>query len=380
MISSAEPVIHPNQPFPQFYITRTDQSVVPLIALDELPSWIQVGNWNWSEASLFYSMAPASLYPIPRVGEYDVICHYCCSSLEIVQKSVSQNSDTSTIHLHAVDLHRPSKSECDFLLAQSPGYNPHVLHSEPQFIPGSSSLYAGICLAGCQGQGRAPGSPLPPPQCWKTSPASCENAFCQPKVSEALLFNPSNHPQEFEANIISSDFYSTRYFSNPNAFARKGGRGASIETIATDSCPPSAVVDSQSAKLSDQIDEITTAMSKLSLVDVDSDILSTSPSLDVAKRKMPNNVKGKSCANQSLDYLTNRSPALKWKKPTRKYWQRSVSALSERRNIFSRFKRRSSTRLEEKYKLLYNITGDKIESGSSISAHWEVISRPAWDR
>jgi hypothetical protein len=200
-------------------------------------------------------------------------------------------------------------------------------------------------------------------------------------VSEALVFNPSNHSQDFEASIISSDCYSTRYFSNPNAFARKRDRGAaSIETIATDSFPPSAAaVDSQSAKLSAQIDEITTAMSKLSLVDVDSDMLSTPPSLDVAKRKTQNNVKGKSCAGQSLDYLTNRSAAFKWKKPTRKYWQRSVSALSERRNVFSRFKRRSSTKLEEKYKLLYNITGDKIESGSSISAHWEVISRPVWD-
>jgi hypothetical protein len=388
---------HPTQPFPQFYIIRTDQSVVPLIALDELPSWLQVGNWDWSQASLFCSMVPASLCQIPRVGEYDVICHYCCSSMEIVQKTISRNSETSTFHLHAVDLHRPYESDpgasrsspSNFFLDQPPfipEYNPHVLHSEPQFLAGNSSLYAGICLADYQGQGRAP-----PLQCWTSSPASCTNTLCQPNVPEALVSNPLNWPQvpktlpagsvqcqEFKTSI---DFCSTQHFSNPNVhfLERSDREDAPIEAVTIDNSPLFSVADSQSAKLSAQIDEITSSMAKLSLVEADSeiDMLSSVAPLDAAKEETPHNAKGKSCATlKSLGYPTNGSAIFKWKKPSRKYWRRrNVLALSEHRNIFSRFKRRLSTRPGEKY----NITADKIESDSSIFKHWEVIARPTWN-
>lgn len=81
------------QPFPQFYIFRPDQRVVPLIALDELPSWLQVGNWDWNNIATFQYMFPASFCQIARLGEYDVICHHCCSNLDILHKSISQHSD-----------------------------------------------------------------------------------------------------------------------------------------------------------------------------------------------------------------------------------------------------------------------------------------------
>lgn len=81
------------QPFPQFYVFRPDQRPVPLVALDELPSWLQVGNWDWNDPSLFQYMFPASLSQIARLGEYDVICHHCCSNLEVLHKSISQHSD-----------------------------------------------------------------------------------------------------------------------------------------------------------------------------------------------------------------------------------------------------------------------------------------------
>ncbi|KAJ9272507.1 hypothetical protein DTO212C5_1234 [Paecilomyces variotii] len=89
---------YPTQPFPRFFVIRPDHTAVPLVALDELPSWLQVGNWNWSDPMLFQSMGPASLVPVPRIGEYDVVCYHCCSNLDIIQRSVSEESDKSSPH------------------------------------------------------------------------------------------------------------------------------------------------------------------------------------------------------------------------------------------------------------------------------------------
>ncbi|KAE8382844.1 hypothetical protein BDV26DRAFT_288147 [Aspergillus bertholletiae] len=80
------------QPFPNFYIIRHQGPLVPLIPLDELPSWLQVGYWDWNDTSLYSAMAPVSSSPIPRIGEYDVICHYCSASLDILHRSVSGQS------------------------------------------------------------------------------------------------------------------------------------------------------------------------------------------------------------------------------------------------------------------------------------------------
>lgn len=73
------------QPFPRFFVIRPDHTVVPLVALDELPPWLRIGNWNWSDPTLFQSMCPASLSPIPRLGEYNVTCYHCRSSQAITQ-------------------------------------------------------------------------------------------------------------------------------------------------------------------------------------------------------------------------------------------------------------------------------------------------------
>ncbi|PLN77368.1 hypothetical protein BDW42DRAFT_188104 [Aspergillus taichungensis] len=58
-----------SQPFPNYYLTRPDQVQVPLIPLDELPHWIEVGAWNWSDTSLFETMDPVSCDCIPRSGD-----------------------------------------------------------------------------------------------------------------------------------------------------------------------------------------------------------------------------------------------------------------------------------------------------------------------
>lgn len=81
------------QAFPQFYIIRPNLQVVPLIALDELPFWMQVGNWNWMDLSLYKNMFPASLSPVPRLGEYDVICHNCSANIDVLHRSISQRNE-----------------------------------------------------------------------------------------------------------------------------------------------------------------------------------------------------------------------------------------------------------------------------------------------
>lgn len=83
----------PVQPFPKFYVFRPDQRIVPLIAIDELPSWLQVGDWDWSDVSLFEKMIPASFNPLPRDGEYDVVCYNCYSNVDALHRSVSERSD-----------------------------------------------------------------------------------------------------------------------------------------------------------------------------------------------------------------------------------------------------------------------------------------------
>ncbi|KAE8350445.1 hypothetical protein BDV28DRAFT_159602 [Aspergillus coremiiformis] len=84
------------QPFPRFYIIRPQGTLVPLIPIDELPTWVQIGNWDWNDLSLFNTMAPVSFSSIPRIGEYDVVCHHCNSSLDSLHRSISEQSGFSS--------------------------------------------------------------------------------------------------------------------------------------------------------------------------------------------------------------------------------------------------------------------------------------------
>lgn len=148
---------HPPQPFPQFCVLRPDRTAVPLIALDELPSWLQVGNWDWSDPTLLQSMVPASLSQIPRVGEYDVVCHHCCANLDIVQRSISQESDSkSSARIAGTDDFRPpstypgaSRAPSRGLFPTSPvplGYQRYSLFGEPPFLSNLQNPYVGLCL------------------------------------------------------------------------------------------------------------------------------------------------------------------------------------------------------------------------------------------
>ncbi|PTU17511.1 hypothetical protein P175DRAFT_0535844 [Aspergillus ochraceoroseus IBT 24754] len=70
------------QPFPKFYIVRPDSRPVPLIPLDELPDWLQVGPWDWNDLSCYRGMALVNYYPMCREGEYDIICYHCLATVD----------------------------------------------------------------------------------------------------------------------------------------------------------------------------------------------------------------------------------------------------------------------------------------------------------
>ncbi|KAF3390535.1 hypothetical protein F1880_009223 [Penicillium rolfsii] len=82
------------QPRPRFCIFRPGGLPAPLIPIDELPSWLHIGNFG---PDLTAALQPVSLSFIPREGEYDVICHHCSSSVDSVHQSTSErNSDSQS--------------------------------------------------------------------------------------------------------------------------------------------------------------------------------------------------------------------------------------------------------------------------------------------
>ncbi|OJJ00108.1 hypothetical protein ASPVEDRAFT_81688 [Aspergillus versicolor CBS 583.65] len=81
-------------PFPKFYILRPDAKQVPLIPLDELPSWLQIGFLDWNDPKLYMFMIPATTSIVPREGEYDVICQYCLNSVDnTLHRSASESGN-----------------------------------------------------------------------------------------------------------------------------------------------------------------------------------------------------------------------------------------------------------------------------------------------
>ncbi|KAL4879600.1 hypothetical protein BJY04DRAFT_91460 [Aspergillus karnatakaensis] len=86
------------QPFPKFYIVRPDGKHVPLIPLDELPSWLQIGFMDWNHPNIYMFMIPATVSAVPREGEYDVICQYCISSVDnTLHRSASESGQDAVI-------------------------------------------------------------------------------------------------------------------------------------------------------------------------------------------------------------------------------------------------------------------------------------------
>ncbi|KAF5859686.1 hypothetical protein ETB97_002527 [Aspergillus alliaceus] len=156
------------QPFPGYYIIRPQGSFVPLIPVDELPSWLQVGNWDWNDMSLFTAMVPVSFSSSPRIGEYDVICKNCNSNVDSLHRSVSEQSGNSFQHF-SIPVAKPNKFPSGAFLSQSsqghlsplassylmslkqplfyaPGY-PLSL-TKPPYYENLQSPFIGMCLLG----------------------------------------------------------------------------------------------------------------------------------------------------------------------------------------------------------------------------------------
>ncbi|PWY68262.1 hypothetical protein BO83DRAFT_400720 [Aspergillus eucalypticola CBS 122712] len=132
------------QPFPNFYVYRPGYMVVPLIPLDELPSWIQVGDFDWGDSSLYEAMLPASFNCFPRIGEYDVICHHCYKNVDSYHRSVSERSD-SNASSRASDLPKGLAAQ---LPANSILLDPSFKLEQPPF--GASlnvSPFVGLCFS-----------------------------------------------------------------------------------------------------------------------------------------------------------------------------------------------------------------------------------------
>ncbi|KAJ5652018.1 hypothetical protein N7507_009444 [Penicillium longicatenatum] len=88
--------IRPQQLHPRFCIFRPGGVPTPLIAIDELPSWLQVSN---PSPDMYIGLQPVSPSYIPREGEYEVTCINCSSSVSSVNQSMSdRNEDIQSSH------------------------------------------------------------------------------------------------------------------------------------------------------------------------------------------------------------------------------------------------------------------------------------------
>lgn len=82
--------IRPQQLHPRFCIFRPGGVPTPLIAIDELPSWLQISN---PSPDTYIGLQPVSPSYIPREGEYEVTCINCSSSVSSVNQSMSDRNE-----------------------------------------------------------------------------------------------------------------------------------------------------------------------------------------------------------------------------------------------------------------------------------------------
>ena len=83
------------QPVPKFCVFRPEGRFTPLVALDELPSWLWVRGADQFHPFLQPQMVLASRGMVPRDGEYDVVCRNCYSTIDNLHRSASQSYGSS---------------------------------------------------------------------------------------------------------------------------------------------------------------------------------------------------------------------------------------------------------------------------------------------
>ena len=87
---------------PKFFVYRPDGTPVPLIAIDELPSYMRLGWEDWQDPKWLRFMVPASLYPFPRTGAFEV---YSVRKVDPINMYYSQPPDDMNYDL-------PDRGDC----------------------------------------------------------------------------------------------------------------------------------------------------------------------------------------------------------------------------------------------------------------------------
>ena len=83
------------QATPRFCLFRPDGTITPLIALDQLPSWLWIRGGKWGDPSVGPGMVPAARGVVPRDGEYDAVCYNCFSTIDPLHRSYSERTGPS---------------------------------------------------------------------------------------------------------------------------------------------------------------------------------------------------------------------------------------------------------------------------------------------
>ncbi|KAK2773925.1 hypothetical protein FQN52_004449 [Onygenales sp. PD_12] len=83
-------------PIPAFYIYRPNGAAVPLVPLDELPSWLRIGAENWYDAEWRRYMRLASEQPVMKVGEYDVFARVGSDTYMMPRGIQIEDTDTGS--------------------------------------------------------------------------------------------------------------------------------------------------------------------------------------------------------------------------------------------------------------------------------------------
>ncbi|KAJ5614409.1 hypothetical protein N7528_008063 [Penicillium herquei] len=191
------------QPRPRFCLFRPDGGCAPLIPLDELPAWLQVGNWS---PDMYMGLQPVTLSFIPREGEYDVICSHCSSTVDSTHQSTSERNEGSQSPNSAVSQTRSCPaalcSPATELDASSTGAAipmgfPMPMPGQPPFT--ASLQFPFIGFYGLNMPVMAPQSfgPFTAPQKTSTSVASCASSpnHAPPEPTTSLEQIPAVQPE-----------------------------------------------------------------------------------------------------------------------------------------------------------------------------------------
>ncbi|CAL5866216.1 uncharacterized protein PFLUO_LOCUS423 [Penicillium psychrofluorescens] len=207
---------YPTAPFrfyprPRFCLLRPGGVMAPLIPMDELPSWLQVG----LSPDMCVGLQPASLTFIPREGEYEVVCSHCSSSVDSMHLSFSERvSDVQSPPSAQSPPSVNSNKTCPGAFWGSPGYPPMEMLKQARALPvlGQPPFHAtlqnptiGMCIV-----------PIQDPQ-W-----SLQGGGFPPGDFQPSAFHPGPAQSSGHASGIQSAGLASEIISAPAVYAEAG--------------------------------------------------------------------------------------------------------------------------------------------------------------